>query len=104
MHVLPTVGRVMWYYPAQGSSHKPADDQPLQASVAKVNEDGTAVNISYLDQNGDSHSMQNVSVVQPDQPTHVEGYVSWMPYQTAQAVKAADKAENQAIVNTELKK
>lgn len=94
MKTNPTIGRVMLYFPAQGSSHLTADGEALTAHVAKVNEDGT-VNIAYHDQDGNTHAAQNISVVQDDEPTHAEGYVTWMPYQVSQ------HAKNQAIANAE---
>lgn len=96
----PTVGRVMLYFPAKSSSHRPTDGQPLTAHVAKVNADGT-INIAYHDQEGNTHAAQNVNVVQfGDVAIDENHYVTWMPYQAKQHEKHAT-AENQLIADAE---
>lgn len=47
MVITPTVGRAVWYYPA----NHPTGEQPLAATVAHVWSD-TCVNLGILDANG----------------------------------------------------
>lgn len=103
MHVIPTVGRVMWFYPDALHSHR-AGPEPLAAMVAAVSTDGLRVNIGYLAHPGTHQFMMSVPVVQPDEPIPEHSHVRWMPYQTAQAQKASARAENQAVAAEELKK
>lgn len=85
MIIKPTVGRVVWYYPA---GHH-GDNQPLAALVAHVWSD-TCVNLAIFDANGSPFVAPPTSVllIQEGNPVPTGGnYCTWMPYQMGQAKK-----------------
>lgn len=97
MKITPTVGRVVWFYPATNqatSGFAPPDEgQPLAAIVARVvDADADVLHLTVFDSNGVPHSMPYVQLVQADQGAPAEGrYATWMPYQIGQAKKKADE-------------
>lgn len=87
--IIPTPGRVVWYYPSAADglsqfSKGTADAQPLTGFVAAVHADNM-VNLCVLDAYGNTHARLNVFLVQPGTPKPDHAYCAWMPYQ----VKAA---------------
>lgn len=93
MNIIPTVGRVMWFYPSTKTGHNnftsPRAGEPCAAIVAAVNADNM-VNLTVFDAGGFPHPRQNVPVVQEDGMKPIYGYyASWMPFQQSQAKKAA---------------
>lgn len=85
--IKPTVGRVLWYYPAPTDNLVGNDgSQPLAAIIAHVWSD-TCVNLSVFDANGDAHSRTSVLLVHDDHPAPASNYAEWMPYQKGQAAK-----------------
>jgi hypothetical protein len=81
--ITPTIGRVVWYHPAE------PHDQPHPALVCHVWSD-TCVNLAIFDANGNQYSMTSVLLVQDDNPVPSGGnYAEWMPYQKQQAAKEA---------------
>lgn len=89
--IKPTVGRVVWFYPA-GS--KPTDP-PLAAIVTAVWGD-RMVNLAVFERNGVpmSHPPTSVTLVQEGDPIPTGlFYCTWMPYQLGQAARteAAEK-------------
>lgn len=85
--ITPTVGRVVWFYPA---GH-PANQPPLPAIVTAPWGD-RCVNLAIFERNGVpmSHPPTSVTLVQPGDPIPTAGcYCTWMPYQIGQAAKAA---------------
>jgi hypothetical protein len=94
--IKPTVGRVVWFYPAGRS--KAHGDQPLAAIVACVWSD-TCVNLAIFDANGVPHPFPPTSVLllQDGNPVPSGGnYCTWMPYQIGQAGKAEALAKELA--------
>jgi hypothetical protein len=87
--IKPTVGRVVWYRPAEFDKiphHMNRD--PLAAIVVGVVTD-SLVNLSVFDLYGKTHALQDVLLVQPeDDLAPVDGYAEWMPFQKGQAAKA----------------
>jgi hypothetical protein len=93
--IKPTVGRVVWFYPAANQAtngfHPPTLNDPLAAIVAKVIGDST-LNLTVFDAQGFSHSMTDVPLIQAHEGAPVDGYfATWMPYQIGQAKKAEDR-------------
>lgn len=81
--IKPTVGRVVWYYPA-GRSH---EEQPNTASIAFVHRD-TLINVGGFDHNGIPFA--DTSVLLHQDPTSYGNpgggsWAKWMPYQVGQA-------------------
>ena len=86
----PTVGRVVWFWPAPDEQLAlPRPGQPLAAHVAAVSEDGSTVNLQVIDANGYANACQDVPFVQPNclPPAFGGSYAEWMPYQRAQHAK-----------------
>lgn len=85
----PTIGRVMWLKDSTLS------EQFLACSVAYVHGlEAESVNIGGLNAHGAAFSRCNVPVFQGDAEECPEGQVCWMPYQKAQAAKAATEEDD----------
>jgi hypothetical protein len=84
--IKPTVGRVVWFWPASTTPKGTPDAQPLAATIAYVHSD-TMVNLTVHDRDGETYGLTSVKLwhgegESPDMP-HAE----WMPYQKGQAAK-----------------
>lgn len=87
--IKPTIGRVVWFYPAGRK-----DQVPLAAIVTAVWGD-RCVNLSIFERNGVpmSHPPTSVQLVQEGDsiPEDANGncctHCTWMPYQIGQAAK-----------------
>ena len=88
--ITPTVGRVLWFYPEKRDTaiciHDPA--QACSASVAFVHNE-RLVNLLVADHNGTQFARQNIVLVQDGDPTPIENYAEWMPFQKGQAQQTA---------------
>jgi hypothetical protein len=78
----PTVGRVIWFRPigARGG------EQPLSASIAHVNHDGT-INIGYFSPIGQACAAVGIEIWDGESERPTGAYCEWMPYQKGQAQK-----------------
>lgn len=80
MKIIPTVGRIVWFYYADGFG-------PRAAIVAYVNED-ERVNLTVSNRFGDTFSMPCIPLIQDGEvPPEHGNYCTWMPYQIDQAKK-----------------
>jgi hypothetical protein len=98
--IKPSIGRVVWFYPA---GYNPTTDQPLAALIAHVWSD-TCVNLAIFDANGVPYPSPPTSVllIQDDGPVPTGGlYCAWMPYQLGQAARTeqAEKRVHPAPVS-----
>jgi hypothetical protein len=88
--ITPTIGRVVWYYPALPTfdGHPDPEGQPLAAHIAHVWGD-RMVNLMVIDANGEIYNKTSVTLVQEGDLAPVEWgrYCEWMPYQKGQAAK-----------------
>lgn len=89
-HIIPTPGRVVWYYPAANCAEagftRAHGDAPLAAIVAQVL--AATVNLTVFDAKGVPHSRTAVRLVQEGDIRPVgEEFCEWMPYQKGQAAK-----------------
>ena len=84
--IQPTVGRVVWYWPAEGDEIVALSGQPLAAHVAAVWSD-TCVNLMVIDANGNPTNRTSVLLVQEGAPRPTHNFCEWMPYQKGQAAK-----------------
>ena len=92
----PTVGRIVYYYPGTYDLEctglvQLSPDQALRADVLYVNPTGT-VNLNIIDHIGVATYRANVALLQEtdgETPENHYGHCKWMPYQVAQAQKAA---------------
>lgn len=81
----PTIGRVVWFYPASDEMIHPNLGQPHAALVAFVHGD-RMVNLAIVDALGKPYNMTSVRLLQDDDPVPLYGYyATWMPYQKAVA-------------------
>lgn len=103
--IKPTVGRKVYYRPSKNDLTGPVpmtmqgnpsfNPQPLDATILAVWGD-RCINVQVLDIMGKPFTKTSVMLIQEGDltPKDVDGneaygYVEWMPYQTAQAVKQA---------------
>ena len=88
--IKPAIGRKVWAWGVPGVMYSPV--QPFDASIVYVWSDNY-VNISYVDHAGAIHSATSVPLRDAIATDHhdVERVVTWMPYQTGQAL--AQRAE-----------
>lgn len=89
--IIPTVGRVVWFWPNNLKSFDasfvyPRPESPCAAIIAHVWHPGL-VNLQVIDQNGVSHSATSVYLVQAHEPKPDGNFCEWMPYQVGQAKK-----------------
>lgn len=100
--IAPTVGRILWYYPAKGERIAHDFPEPLAATVCAIQGNGT-VNLCVFDADGVPHPRQSVVLIQ-DGKYPANGaypYCEWMPYQKGQAAKTEHaEAVNQAIIDS----
>lgn len=92
--IKPTVGRVVWFWPAthsaEGNWTPPAEGEPCAAIISKVWSD-SCVNLAVFDGDGKSHSKTSVPLVQENEPAPEFGYFcTWMPFQLGQAKKTEE--------------
>lgn len=90
-HIVPTVGRVVWYWPEVGGGDKNLDhdgEQPLRADVCHVNPDGT-INLCVNDAAGAGFKRPNIQLHQGDAAgcSLPRPFATWMSYQLHQAEK-----------------
>lgn len=95
--IKPSIGRVVWYQPGDGSGARDgfvqhggafgASRQPCAAIITYVWSD-TMVNLVVFDHNGVTHQRTSVDLRNdaPSLPTATQ-YCEWMPYQKGQAAK-----------------
>lgn len=87
--ITPTVGRVVWFYPAESDPLFVAGyTQPRAAIVARVFSD-RLVNLSVIDPDGNHHPRTSVYLIQPGDPGTASNHCRWMPFQIGQAAKQA---------------
>jgi hypothetical protein len=101
--IKPTVGRVVWYFPAEGETYSPADgrsivsqqrmafmgDQPMAAQVVYVHGD-RCVNLMVTDHLGCTHICPGVQLVQDGDVYVTAGArAEWTPFQQGQARAAS---------------
>lgn len=92
MHITPTPGRVVWYYPPTNdplqSFSSVQAGKPLAAHIAHVWSD-TCVNLMVIDPNGVPTGRTSVLLYQGDTDRPSSSFAEWMPYQKGQAAAAA---------------
>lgn len=85
----PTVGRIVYFYPADGDPLSIAGcDDPFAAIVTRVWND-RLVNLTVFDANGNPHARTSVFLIQPGDPGTASSHCRWMPFQIGQAAKHA---------------
>lgn len=90
--IIPTVGRVVWYWP---SPHEPLAQpeigEPLAAIIVQVLGD-RSVNLTVFDTRGNPYGRMVVPLRQVEDPPIDDmgllAHCEWMPYQKAQAARA----------------
>lgn len=86
--IKPSVGRVVWYYPAAGDPCFSASYKaPYAAHIAYVWSD-TCVNLMVISPEGQPLQKTSVELVHDDSvlPPN-QSYCAWMPFQKGQAQK-----------------
>lgn len=79
--IRPTVGRIVWFYPAMGDEHFPPGG-PYAAMVCWVHSD-SLVNLVAYNGNGDGQGRSSVRLLQDGEPNPdgATAFCEWMPYQ-----------------------
>lgn len=97
--IVPTVGRVVWYWPEGEVQMRMQLEQPCAAIIARVHSD-TRINIAYFDENGHAHNRTGVRLIQDEKVGHgsPEPICTWMPFQAGQQAKA--QAAEDALIAT----
>lgn len=82
----PTVGRIVWYYPAGKAQLEPGR-QPCAAVIAHVH-NSRLVNLTFFDGAGCTYPAMSVPLAQDETERPDDGhFCEWMPYQKGQATK-----------------
>jgi hypothetical protein len=89
--IIPTIGRVVWYWPSPADDLPRIGDQPLAAHIAGI-WSNTCVNLMVIDANGNTHSRTSVLLYQGEGERPAHCFCEWMPYQRGQAART-EKAE-----------
>jgi hypothetical protein len=92
----PTVGRVVYFYPAATRSafgFLAVAGQPLAAIICHVNSP-TSVNVSVFDVHGKQFPVSGVPFFETEQPGVAGEHCAWMPYQRERASKQDAAARN----------
>jgi hypothetical protein len=89
--IKPSVGRIVWYRPAQyldiGKMAIHDWREPLAAMVVWVWSE-SCVNLDVVDHNGAHHKRSSVTLHQNDgYPCDASPFCEWMPFQKGQAAK-----------------
>jgi hypothetical protein len=85
--IVPTIGRIVWYWPHHDSDTGFSEDskQPCAAQIIFVH-DIRKVNLLVTDHHGEVHVRTKTALYQDgDEPQAGISYASWMPYQVGQA-------------------
>jgi hypothetical protein len=89
----PSVGRVVWYFPAADDPRLQRDDNAPLAAIISMVKPGGLINLMVAAQDGHPVGRTNVVLVQDDPPSDANvaaGYAAWMPYQKGQAAKTEE--------------
>lgn len=88
MMIIPTVGRVVWYYPP---NYLPGDKQPQPlAAIVTCVHSNTCVNLAIFNTDGSPYDCPPTSIpLLPEDTARPDGghFCEWMPYQIGQAKK-----------------
>ena len=86
--IVPTIGRVVWFYPIDFGRPDIVNPQPYPALICYVHGD-RMINLAGFDNNGEPFKRTSVTLLQDDDPFPLDrDYACWMPYQVGQAAKA----------------
>jgi hypothetical protein len=91
--MVPTVGRIVWFYPGE-DSHIVAGSSKFVGAMVQAVYDDTTVAVTGVDMDGESFCIEEISLFDPYHPgldPDIGGYATWMPYQVAQAAKESGK-------------
>jgi len=99
--IIPTVGRVVWFYPASNTAEsgfvRNESGGPYAAIIARVWND-KMVNLTVFDANGAPHSRTSVTLVQGDDAAPDSAFCGWMPFQKGQAARQDAHAKEPAVL------
>ncbi len=85
--IVPTVGRVVWYWRhGEVQMRDGGQPQPCAAIIARVHSN-TCINIAFFDENGHAHNNTSVRLIQDEKitPEIQDPFCTWMPYQKSVA-------------------
>jgi hypothetical protein len=98
--IIPTVGRVVWFYPASNTAEsgfvRNESGGQYAAIIARVWSD-KLVNLSVFDANGTPHSRTSVALVQGDDAAPDSAFCGWMPFQKGQAARQDAQAKEPTV-------
>lgn len=99
--IIPTVGRVVWFYPASNTAEsgfvRNESGGPYAAIIARVWSD-KLVNLTVFDANGTPHGRTSVALVQGDDAAPDCAFCGWMPFQKGQAARQDAQVKEPAVL------
>ena len=99
--IIPSIGRVVWFYPAPNSGEagfaSNESGGPYAAIIVRVWND-TMVNLIVFDANGAPHSRTSVALVQGDDAAPDSAFCGWMPFQKGQAARQDAQAKESGVL------
>ena len=91
-----TVGRVVWYHPADSDPTPKFRGEPLAAIVARVHSD-RLINLTVFRADGITYGRHDVQLVQDGDQRPTERFAEWMPFQKGQAMKTDELEKAHAV-------
>lgn len=91
--MVPTIGRIVWFYPGEDSDIVAGEEKYLGAMVQEVSTEDI-VTVAGVDLDGVSFCVEGIALLDPSTPDlapDIGGYATWMPYQVAKAAKESGK-------------
>lgn len=91
--MVPTIGRIVWFYPGEDSEIVAGEEKYLGAMVQEVSTEDI-VTVAGVDLDGVPFCVEGIALLDPSTPDlapDIGGYATWMPYQVAQAAKESGK-------------
>ena len=91
--MVPTVGRIVWFYPGEDSEILAGEKKCLGAMVQEVSTEDI-VTVTGVGLDGVPFCVEGIALLDPSTPDldpDIGGYATWMPYQVAQAAKESGK-------------
>lgn len=94
--IIPTVGRIVWFFEVKNDVK-----QPEQAAIITAVWNNTLINVNVFSTNGPVREERSIELVQPNsEKASIEQWCEWMPYQTKKATgsESGEKAAGTQVI------